>query len=91
MKMGIFSVHDAVAALYAEPFFDRNPDTAIRGFAAVCQQDGGQINQNAADYSLFKIGDFDAELGVITGHEPIKLCDASGFVGSLELREVTDA
>lgn len=79
MKMQVFSVYDAVAELFAEPFYAQNVQSGIRAFGhAVRTQE--RLKQYPEDYSLFHIGEFDQELGELQGFaKPHKVSMATNF------------
>lgn len=79
MNRGIFSVYDSKTEAYLDPFFAPTVASALRSFTSVVNREGHPFNQHPADYTLFKIGEWDAEhatltptdapIRVVTGHE----------------------
>lgn len=69
MKILIFTVNDSKAALFLQPFFSRNAQTAKRSFSEAVNDAGHQFHKHAGDYTLFEIGSFDEETGVVTPHK----------------------
>lgn len=79
--MGIFSVYDSKAQAYLQPFFTHNKQTAIRSFATAAQQSDHDFHRYAADYTLFQIGEWDAQSGHInTLENKLNLGMASEFI-----------
>jgi len=75
-----FSVYDAVAERYIDPFPCPNAGVALRSFEEACRKEGHAFTKHPEDYSLWHIGQFDPELGVLEGMKPRKLAMASSFV-----------
>jgi hypothetical protein len=65
MNQEVFSVYDSVAERYLEPFFSPNVGTATRSFSEACRKQDHQFAKYPEDYSLFHIGTFNAETGLI--------------------------
>ena len=57
---------DSKAGVYSTPFYSRNSDTALRDFQRAAMEEGNNINIHAGDYTLFRIGHFNEDSGVIT-------------------------
>lgn len=64
-ELHIFSIFDAKASAFLQPFFSRNADTAKREFTAAINGTGS-FNQFSEDYSLFILGSFNQEDGTFT-------------------------
>lgn len=64
-KMFIYTVHDTKAEAFLTPFFARNDAVAIRNFTAAIRDETHMFSRNAADYTLFKIGEFSEDVGAI--------------------------
>lgn len=60
-----YSVYDVKAEAYAQPFFAANDAVAERMFGMVVNEKAGPLNQYAADYTLFHIGQFDVMGGFL--------------------------
>lgn len=63
--MKIFSVYDSKAEAYIRPFFSKNAQTAMRDFATAANDQTTAFHRNAGDYTLFEIGEWDEQTGVI--------------------------
>lgn len=69
----IFTVWDSAAERFLEPFFAPTVEYALRSFRQAVNEPGHQFNRFPADYTLFKIGEYDAETGDVAGHSPQSL------------------
>lgn len=69
MQMSMFAVHDSKAAAFLTPFFSPTRATAIRAFRSACLDSNHDFHRYAADYTLFELGEFDDQDGVISTHE----------------------
>lgn len=66
----IFTVYDIKAEAYLPPFFLHAEGMAVRVFANAINDPGHQFGANPTDYSLFQLGEYDDNSGVITATEP---------------------
>lgn len=97
--LSFFSVYDGAAHRYLDPFVAPTAEVAIRGFRSVCNKEGHPFNEYPADYTLFHVGDFDPESGVIEPVVPhslgngIQYCEQIGVSDELlrKEKEETDA
>lgn len=64
-KQGLYSIRDEKAGFFMKPFTSTNNLTAIRELEAAMRQPDNILRQTAEDYTLFKLGEFDAETGII--------------------------
>lgn len=74
--MKVYSIHDCKAEAFNQPFFSPNSQTAMRMFQMNVNEAGTMLNQNAGDYTLFEIGEFDLVEGKLTGKVPEAVCNA---------------
>lgn len=72
MKQKIFSVYDSKVNSYLNPFFTNHAGNALRDFERVANDIQTQVGQFPADFTLFEIGEFDTETGVISNYEAKK-------------------
>lgn len=56
---GVYSIYDNAAQAYLRPFFMDGDALAQRLFADCCADTTHQFNKHAADFTLFRIADFD--------------------------------
>lgn len=66
MTVQIFTVFDAAAKAFLEPFNAPTIETAIRTFRSTVCQDGHMFNKYPEDYTLYHTGTFDLTTGVLT-------------------------
>lgn len=78
MKYPIYVVHDALVG-YQNPSIMHNDAFAMRNFSEAF--DGVK---NSSDYSLWKVGYFDTETGLIESMSPSLICRASDFIKESE-------
>lgn len=65
MIIQIFSVFDSKAAAFTQPFFSHNLVTGIRAFSDVCQDASHTFAKHPEDFSLFHLGSFDDQSGLL--------------------------
>ncbi len=80
MKTELFSVFDAAAKRYLDPFCGPTLEFGIRGFKEACQQEAHQFTKFPEDYSLWHIATWDGELGEMHEMKAHKIAMASSFV-----------
>ena len=78
MKLGIFSIKDLKSG-FQQIFLSANEAVAMRDFGSVCNKPDTNYNQFPADYELFKVGEFDSELG-ISNTDITRLVSATAYV-----------
>lgn len=66
MKLHLFSVRDAKAEAFIPPFVLPNEAMAVREFTGCVNDRQHAFSRNAEDYSLYEVGTFDDQTGVIT-------------------------
>lgn len=62
----IYTVHDAKAAFYGQPFYARTNAEAIRSFTQLVNDPQHQIGAHHADFTLFELGEYNEQTGEIT-------------------------
>lgn len=80
MKLLAFAVHDAASGLYGTPMFLISKGLALRSFSDECNNPQSIINKHAGDYTLFQIGEYDEESGVMTPITPLSCGNAVEFI-----------
>lgn len=65
MIQGVFAVYDLKLRAYMTPFFMSNREVAVRAFATAVNEQGTQLHAHPSDFTLFQLGSFNDELGVI--------------------------
>lgn len=82
MKMKMFSVFDAKAAFFGNPWYDQSEASAIRNFSDAVNDGSNPNNQwfkHPEDFSLFYLGEFDNEIGKFRLITPENLVTASAL------------
>ena len=80
MNQAIFSIYDSAAEAYITPFFMPKAAQALRVFRQMLNDDSHQFSNSPADYTLFKLGEFDIESGEIQYEIPISLGNGLQFM-----------
>ena len=65
MKLLVFSVFDSKAEIFGQPMFFPAKGLAIRAFDDECNRKESQIHAHAEDFTLFQIGEFDQDKGLL--------------------------
>lgn len=79
MKNKIFVIKDEKAG-FAEPFVQMNELVAIRNFSQTCANQDTNLAKFPEDYSLWVIGEFDHETGVIERYKNLtKIAEAKTY------------
>ncbi len=65
----VFTVYDAKAEAFLQPFYAKTKGLAVRAFAQAANSGDHDFNKYATDYALFEIGEFDDSTGVIVMHD----------------------
>lgn len=63
--MQIFTVYDSKAKAYLPPFYAPTVAAGLRSFMTVARDATHDFHINSEDYTLFHIGEFDANAGTI--------------------------
>lgn len=73
MRVGLYSYFDRKAHCYGAPFTAVNNDVAVRQFAGLIQDAGARLA--IYDTELYKVGEFDADNGVVVSCPTEFICD----------------
>ncbi len=65
MQIQIFSIYDAKAEAFIQPFYSPTKAVGIRNFAHAANNPDSEFYKFAGDYTLFHIGTFDSDTGLI--------------------------
>lgn len=79
MKYPMYSIRDAKVG-FMTPTVDQNDAAAARNFEHAVLNSASLMNSHPADYSLYKIGEFDTESGAVVPCLPEHVIDAAGVV-----------
>jgi len=78
MKQIVCAVYDKKAEAYAQPFFQKSENLAIRAFMAAARDTDSLLNKFSEDYALYVLSSFEDETGVFSNvPAPILLCTAT--------------
>ena len=75
----IYSIRDCVLDAFEPPFLALHDAAASRTFRNLLDDSGSPYWMNKADYSLWRVGEFDTAEGVLDRIAPVRLM--SGFGG----------
>lgn len=65
MHLTSYSVYDSKMKLYLPPFFTERDEIAVRSFCDLAIDPNHTFGRHPADFTLFKIGIFDQETGIL--------------------------
>ncbi len=83
--MIMLTIRDSVAEVYARPFFARSAGEGIRSFSDLLSEPDHPIGQHPDHYTLFEIGSFDEQTGMIVAHEPRSLGNGMDYESAVTL------
>lgn len=83
--MKMFSIHDAKAGAFMQPFFARANGEAIRHFTVQANDPNSMICRFPGDFTLCYIGEFDEHVGQLAPAERQALGLASDFKSQQEM------
>lgn len=69
MRYGMYAIRDEAAAAYCPPAIEQYDDIAIRKFRMAIEGDA-TINFAPADFSLWYLGEYDNESGILYPAQP---------------------
>lgn len=70
---------------------DYNDESAIRGFRIAIENDLGSMAKSPADFRLWKIGEFDQEIGKLVSYDvPVLLADGAAFLKGVKDHDVRE-
>ena len=74
-KQPIFAVRDVKADAYGQPFVSKHVGLAVRGLTDAVNdpQKQSDISRHPEDFSLYEIGQYDDQSGVIDSYDAPKL------------------
>lgn len=85
MVMKMYTVKDVKTGIFNAPVYCHNTAHAMRVMSSVFQNDEHQYSLWPEDFTLYEVGSFDDNTGVITGVDPIYICTFA------ELKEARNA
>ena len=69
MKLGIYAMHDDASGIFLAPSFESSDDVAIRNFDFAMVKNE-MMAFKPSDFSIYYLGEFDNETGVIDSANP---------------------
>lgn len=79
----VYAVHDCKADAYGSPMFLPTKGLALRGFSDACADAASPLAAHPGDYSLYEIGSFDPNSGLLTAVTPTKFVVSASSIVSL--------
>ncbi|QXP44270.1 MAG: nonstructural protein [Arizlama microvirus] len=81
MVLKVFSILDAKAKVYSNPFFMPQIGQALRGFGDLVNGEKSDVSKHPEDYSLYQVGEYDDEAGMFLDFsKPVYLAKAVDFL-----------
>lgn len=75
MKFNVYAMRDLKSG-FLTPTVDQNDAMAARNFASSIQRSEGVLFTHKSDFQLYRIGEFDTDLGVINPEDfPVLVAD----------------
>jgi hypothetical protein len=66
MTQKIYSIHDAKAEYFTQPFFKKTHGEAERDFTQLVNDEKSQLHKFPEDYDLYYLGEYDDNTGKMT-------------------------
>jgi hypothetical protein len=79
IKLIMTAVYDNKVKQYMPPFTSRTIEEAIRSFGAAAAEEKHEFNKFSSDYSLFQLGFYYPETGIVESCERSQLALASDY------------
>lgn len=80
MKHEIFSVYDSAAQAFLQPFFAPSLGSALRSLTDAVNDPKHEFSRHAGDYTLFKLGSFDDNSGLVDSAPPEQITTCLALV-----------
>lgn len=65
MKYGVYSIYDTASGVFTAPTIDISDASAVRNFQQAIANSGSVMNFKPDDFSLYQVGMFDVESGLL--------------------------
>lgn len=69
MKLKVYTVYDSKVEAYLPPFFMKNKGEVLRAWETTVNDPQSNMCKFPADFTLFEIGEFDDQSGVVSMYE----------------------
>jgi len=76
MILYMFAVQDTKVGAFMVPFTARAKGEAVRSFTHAVNDEKSQFNQHRGDFSLWAIGEFEDNSGVLKPYQPVRIIGA---------------
>ena len=76
MKLHIYTIYDVASGIYMRPFFQQTDGQATRSFSDIALDAEHEIGKHPEDYTLYRIGSYNDNTGIIEGENPEKILTA---------------
>lgn len=83
MVKNLYSILD-VNVGFGMPLVQDNDAVAMRNFENACVDESSVFHTHSADFSLFCVGTFDTDTGIVESCPQRKICSAYDFVTSID-------
>lgn len=83
-KMILVSVKDKKVGFFHPPYCVHSKAVAIRGFGDAVMKPGSDLNSHPEDFTLFMVGEFNTDKGVVTPVDPVSICCGLDFAQEAE-------
>jgi len=80
LNQQLYSVYDSKVQSFSPPFIQRNNADATRNFAQAAAEPNSQLAQFPSDFSLYFIGTFDSETGILHKGVHVNLGTAASYL-----------
>ena len=84
MKIQYYCIRDIKSNTFNRPFGGLTVEQVKRSIYASIAQGNSEIAQFPEDFELYLIADFDDKTGVISGQNPVMICNCREIVASYE-------
>lgn len=86
MRLKAFAIFDSQALVYNTPFFFGQDGQALRAVSDLVNDPQSSVSKHPADYTLYRVGEFDDQKGLFESTEPVVLVQLAALVN----REVNE-
>lgn len=83
MMLGVYAIRDCVAGTYLPPVYAHNESEMIRAIKYELTKPG-MMQQFASDYVLYRIGEYDDDMGVLIPCDPVIVIRLGDLVKEVE-------
>ena len=88
MRLNVYTIFDSAAGAYMRPFFMQSDGQALRSFTDIATDKDHEIGKHPEDYSLYRIGTYDDNVGRLVPEDKECLATAEEVVSASRNRAV---